>query len=370
MVEVNSMGTDGTVQVTYTSEGSVGGLDPGTLAAAIRWNPQATVPPGAPEPPALPPPGTAPLTGGTCVSATSSIVCTFPFPASLQDSGYLLNGTYQVTASASDCPVAGIKLGCVPGTAPAQNFSVANPATPPAGKPKATLVAGSTSMVTISWAPSPEPDVVGYQVFRADGSFACSLSTFPAPSDYSCVDSPPADGSYAYHVVAHRWGPTYSKDVGAEPASAASSPSNSVSVTGTAANVTTTTVAGGGATTLGPPGFTATKLPNISPKSSSGTGNFKASPNPAAALPATPTTADPGFNPLLPYQRTTTSDPGTTDPAVIAAPPLTPKKSSSSIGTIAVVGAGLLVAVIALHGLWLRGEVRRSGALEVLEPER
>jgi hypothetical protein len=33
------------------------------------------------------------------------------------------------------------------------------------------------------------------------------------------------------------------------------------------------------------------------------------------------------------------------------------------------VGAGVLVTVIAMHGLWLRSEVRRSGALEVLEPE-
>ncbi|MDQ1417506.1 MAG: hypothetical protein QOF81_3119, partial [Acidimicrobiaceae bacterium] len=49
--------------------------------------------------------------------------------------------------------------------------------------------------------------------------------------------------------------------------------------------------------------------------------------------------------------------------------PVTAHKGKTSVGTIAVVGAGLLIAVIALHGLWLRSEVRRSGTLEALEPE-
>ncbi len=44
-------------------------------------------------------------------------------------------------------------------------------------------------------------------------------------------------------------------------------------------------------------------------------------------------------------------------------------KGKTSVGSIAAIGAGLLVAVIALHGLWLRSEVRRADALEPLDPE-
>jgi hypothetical protein len=54
----------------------------------------------------------------------------------------------------------------------------------------------------------------------------------------------------------------------------------------------------------------------------------------------------------------------------VAAPAAPATKGKTSVGTIALIGAGLLVGVIALHGLWLRSEVRRTPVLEVLEPDR
>jgi hypothetical protein len=166
-------------------------------------------------------------------------------------------------------------------------------------------------------------------------------------------------------VVAVRWGGNY--DAASEKASAPSADSASVTVPGPPA--TTTTV--GSTTTLpplGPAGFVPKAVPG---KLGGGTGGgvlHAPTPGtlaaPSADNPAT--AADPGFQPLLPYGATTTVP---SDPAVLSAPPVAPHKGKTSVGTIAVIGAGLLVAVIALHGLWLRAEVRRPTPLEALDPD-
>jgi hypothetical protein len=86
------------------------------------------------------------------------------------------------------------------------------------------------------------------------------------------------------------------------------------------------------------------------------------------ASAATATTIDPGFAQVLPYGPSTAPD-TTAKPTVAAGPQIPGPKGKNSVKSIALVGAGVLVTVIAMHGLWLRNEVRRTGALEVLEPE-
>jgi hypothetical protein len=362
VVQVVSMnGANGTVRVTYSATKGI--LDLGSLSGTVTWSAPATVPAGAPEPV----PTSAPLINGKCAANTAStfVTCDFPFPAPLLDNKFLLNGSYQVTGSAQDCV---LSLNCTQGTGTHPAFPIANPPTAPTNV-KSELAANN-SAVKISWTPSPEPDVTGYQVLRADGSVACQLAMVPVPEEYACTDTPTKDGSYAYYVVAHRWAPGYSTAVKDQPASKASETTKAVAVVGTSAN-TTTTVPGGGTGNLGPPGFTGKVTPGKTLAPGAGANGLKIAPgSPAVVVPDTPTTPDPGFSPSLPYGAKPPQDPGTitADPSPLAAP-VAPHKGKTSVGTIAVVGAGLLIGVIALHGLWLRSEVRRTPVLEVLEPE-
>jgi hypothetical protein len=360
VVQVVSMNNaDGTIRVTYSA--TKGLLDLGSLSGTVAWSPPATVPPGAPEPV----PTSAPLINGKCVgnNGNTFVTCDFPFPAPLLDNQFLLNGNYQVTGTAQDCLLG---LNCSQGTGSHPAFPIANPPAAPTNV-KAELQANN-SAVKISWSPSPEPDVNGYQVLRADGSVACQLATVPVPTEYACTDTPTKDGSYAYHVVAHRWGPGYSTAVKDQPASAASNTTKAVAVVGTSANTTTTVPGGTG--TLGPPGFTGKVTPGKTVAPGTGSSGLKIAPgSPAVVSPETPVTPDPGFSPSLPYGAKPPQDPGTTAASSPLAAPVAPHKGKTSVGTIAVIGAGLLIGVIALHGLWLRSEVRRSPVLEVLEPE-
>jgi len=363
-VAINSIDPDGTVNVTFTPEGPPipqPVMDPSTFAATITWKPAGAIPAGAP----VPSPTSGPMVKGTCTGGMGSpVTCDFSFPDAMRDNGFLLNGSYQVTATAKDCPLLVGGPNCTAGNADPQTYQIANPPSAPTNVK--TELAQNSSAVKISWTPSPEPDVIGYQVLRADNSVACSLTSEPTPAEYACTDTPTADGSYAYHVVAHRWAPGYSTAVKDQPASPPSAATKAVSVVGTTAN-TTTSVAGGTGT-LGPPGFTGKLTPGKAPSAGPGP-NLHLGANPAAVVPNTPTTPDPGFAATLPYGAQPTQTDPPTDSASLAAP-ATPAKGKTSVGTIALIGAGLLVGVIALHGLWLRSEVRRTPVLEVLDPER
>lgn len=359
--------TGGTVTVTWSANEPSGVVqESGAMAPTIlvAWN----LPPDIPVPSnaVQPNPTSAKETGSCTGSDTSTITCTYSWPTQLLVDGYVLNGTYQVTAEAYECSTLLAALGCV--NAPvsqsiATSVGAKNSPAPPTGVKAVPTADGS--QVTISWDPNPEPDIADYQVVRNDGTVVCTIgSTTPVPTSYSCTDAPPKDGSYSYEVVVFRYGATYTNTV-ANDAVTHSAPTTPVAVTGTSAN-TSTTVTGTGTGGLGSAGFTATPSPDKDAKSDTGSGTFNAAPAPAVVAPATATTIDPGFDPTLPYGTTLPPTPGT-NPTAIATP--STHKGGNSVGTIAAFGAGLLIAVIALQGLWLRAEVRRSGALEVLEPE-
>jgi hypothetical protein len=359
-VSVQTSETDGTIVVTWTP-GAGNTTSVNVDQPSLQWVQQTNAPTGAPFP------TLSPLRLSGACTGSSVVTCTYQWPPEMLFAGYVLNGTYSFSATADNCLAA--TLVCSKPATVTQPVPVANQPLAPT-LVKADVVPNSPS-VTVSWAPNHEPDVVGYEVFRSDQSFACEALTKsdkPPPSSYSCLDLPPKDGSYAYHVIAYRWGATYDTATENQVASVASATTKSVSVTGTSAN-TSTTVAGSGPGTLGPPGF------NVKPgtgKPATGTfpGAFKPTPGTAASVAGSdaPGNGDTGFAPTLPYGQqpsTTVSE----DPGSLAAPVVPAHKGKTSVGTIAVVGAGLLIGVIALHGLWLRSEVRRSGTLEVLEPE-
>ncbi len=357
-VQVAPAGTGGE-RATIVWTQTTGVFDSGNTYLAITWSPPTTIPTGAPQPPVV-----SDTVKGTCVaSGPSKFTCAYDWPADLMVNGYVLNGTYGVVGTANDCAIGviGCNSGNISGTT-----AVVNPPTPPTNV-KATVDTTSAT-VKVSFTPSPEPDLAGYRVFRNDGSQACQVSNYPPPpaGDISCVDSTSGGGKFSYHVVAVRWGANY--DPASEKSSASSAPSAPVTVAGPPA--TTTTVRTG--TTLpplGPPGFIPKPTPGRLGAGIGAGGVFHSTPGTRPALSGdNPANAsDPGFQPLLPYGQASTTIAG--DPTALSAPPVAPHKGKTSVGTIAVIGAGLLVAVIALHGLWLRAEVRRPTPLEALDPE-
>lgn len=299
-------------------------------------------------------------------------VCTFAWPADLTSNGYILNGTYKISASAIQCNTL-LFLCSTAYETPSQTKEVAIPAKPPTNV-KAVL-APNQADTAITWDPSPEPDVQGYRVSRVSGGnstdfYQCRLPTVPStpaipacPATLSATDVAPGGGTYTYQVLAYRYGATYAST----PLEAKSAASKSVTVPGPPA-VTTTTVKGAGSTSTagGLPAFGAFNN-KVTPVKPAGTGtNSFAAPGPAISVPGAP---DPGFQPVLPYQPAGNSNNSpTSDPAVVGQTSPAPK-GKGTVRSIALIGAGLLVAVVAFHGLWLRSEVKRASVLEVLEPE-
>jgi len=365
-IQIGPMAADGSVHVTYTDPSTQGtqSVDLNSLTLTYKWDPTTTGPAGVPTPPSPSSP-----VAGSC-TGSGPVTCTYAFPATMMDGTYVLNGNYQLVAMGKDCPL-GVDLGignCSAISSVTQSDGLNNPATTPTDVIATTGPKGAAP-VTISWTPSPEPDVAGYYVYRSDGSVACTLSEFdPPPAATSCQDTNPGGGTFTYTVKAARFGTSYaSADLVIGNASAAS---ESVTVTGPPA--TTTTVPKSSSTTLpslGPSGFKPVVVPTKIPTTGgSGSKGLSALPAGASSSATTPSTSGGGYNPLLPYGSIPQpASPTTLDPAAISVP--APPHKGSSIETIAVVGAGLLVAVLALHGLWLRSEVRRAGTLEPLDPE-
>ena len=341
--------TGGPFTVTWTPGLKTDSVQRETVT--IAWTRPATIP-------NIPTPGPGPFTvRGSCVPGVLvPTVCTYQWPPELISAGYVLNTTYQVVASAQDCLV--LTTNCTNNTI-TPSLAVAFPPAPPANVQAVTAHGGSQA--TITWDPNPEPDIVGYEVFR-DATLIAQVKITPSTAT-TYTDVPTKDGTYLYSVKALRYGPTYANSVVSDPTPAPAP----VKLTNTASNPTTTTstTKPGGATGTLPPVLNSSKPP-------SGHTSLNASPTVGGAValsPTAPTSVDPGFQPVLPYTQPQATDPNTTDPAVISAPP-SHKAGNKSVAAIAAVGAGLLVAVIAMHGLWLRSEVRRAGTLEVLDPDR
>lgn len=358
-VSATSSEMSGTITITWTPSKSVDTVTPGP--ANLAWQPQGS---GAPPDPATIPTQSAPLEGCSPGNLGQPVVCTYSWPSSLLNNGYVLNGQYTLTASAKECLIV---VGCstVTSVTPTPIIGVANPAVAPTGV-KAALVPGSNpEAIQVSWAPNPEPDIVGYVVYSGTSTtpFCMVDSSAAHPLTYSCQGIPTKNGNYSFHVVAYRYGSTFSDQIAKQVAGAFSANTPNVSVTGITAPVTTLPVTN----TLGNIGVVTGPAKN---GATSGAGRTSgtiilAVPSIPSVASTTTTTVGGDFSPVLPYG-TTSSTNSTIDPSALSVPS---KHKGSSVATIAAVGAGLLVATIALHGVWLRSEVRRSGQLEPLDPE-
>ncbi|MGH9125943.1 MAG: hypothetical protein ACRDZ8_14630 [Acidimicrobiales bacterium] len=353
-VSATSSEMSGTITITWTPSKSVDTVTPGP--ANLAWQPQAS---GAPADPAPIPTQSASLEGCSPGNLGQPVVCTYSWPSSLLNNGYVLNGQYAVTTSAKECLIV---VGCSTVSSVTQTIGVENPAVAPTGV-KAALVPGSNpEAIQVSWTPNPEPDIVGYVVYSGTSTTPfCQVNSSPAnPLSYSCQGIPTKNGNYSFHVVAYRYGNTFNDQVAKQVAGASSANTPNVSVTGITAPVTTLPVTN----TLGNIGVVTGPAKNGTTSGAGRTSGTVILAVPSVASTTT-TTLGGDFSPVLPYG-TTTSTSSTVDPSALSVPT---KHKGSSVATIAAVGAGLLVATIALHGVWLRSEVRRSGQLEPLDPE-
>lgn len=70
----------------------------------------------------------------------------------------------------------------------------------PAGVPTGLNVSTSSGSVLLEWAPNPEPDILGYEVQRGDGTTFAPV----AHSEATAFEDPVEPGTYSYRVVAIR----------------------------------------------------------------------------------------------------------------------------------------------------------------------
>jgi hypothetical protein len=149
-------------------------------------------------------------------------------------------------------------------------------------------------------------------------------------------------------------------------------------------STTSTTVVGGGGPSTGPTTTTKLLAPGLKPPSNYTPSKLDLSAF-AAALNAakakhggnndnggitSASEADNGYKSQLPYGSpppNTAEDGG----SQAASPPLTRASTNGkdNVRTAAAVAGGLLAIVLAMHGMWLRAEVKRASLLEAVEPE-
>lgn len=328
------------------------GLDPDSHPQDMNFEvtlSQTGAPTGAPSPTAVP-------TSVRCnQSSSSQWDCSEPWP--LFKDNYVLNGTYQVTVSGT--AYRDLTASRSPSQTAATTIKVANPPVPTKNV-AAALQPDST--VKITWDPSPEPDVFAYAVFRSkngqpttevDYCDVTAGSAHPCPSPLSRVDGASGGGVFSYQVLAYRYGATYS---GTDAVSAASTATKAVTVPG-------------------PPAPTTTIAPSSPPATSATVALGGAARLPAATFPAVSPT--PGSPPIIGGSSAATlpadppvQPPAPSDPAAVGKTASAPADNGShhSVGSWGAVAAALLLVVLAMVGLWVRGQVKQAGILEPLEP--
>jgi hypothetical protein len=253
----------------------------------------------------------------------------------------------------------------------------------PPKKPTGVKATTSNGVVTISWSNAGrEPDLIAYEVRRTkqgSNDYVTVKDGLVRPTTSSVSDTPP-EGAYRYQVIAYRpdvEAGAVSSDATAEvtaPATAgATTGAGTSGSTGTAGG--TSSSAGGDGTSAGS-GSTATTRPAITTGGAGGTvelSNFAAALN---ARRSTPTTRveppDPGYEETLPFH-VAGDEPAVGSPDELGAGEdaglgqrlvADPDARRRSLGFVAF---GLILFVLAMTGLFVKGEVNRADELEALD---
>ncbi|MEO7836512.1 MAG: hypothetical protein ABIS21_02585 [Acidimicrobiales bacterium] len=291
----------------------------------------------------------------------------------VKEIGY--NGEYEATVSAS-ASQPGLELlgghGPLPGRA-TRGFVVAVPPVPPADV--RTAIDPATRVVTLSWKPNPEKDLVGYLVQRnGDVPRPIGVTTF---TDTTTAN---AGGEYVYRVQAVRNGRTAESGLTSDPVTATATVP---SPPGTDVTVPPGGAAAGGTGTAG--GTTGTTIASNKPGSltTSGTidlSGFTSIQSQARRAAPRVVENDPGFKGALPFNTTNTTrlvgDEQSAEAVGRAAggeDTEVRELGAAAAGndrqqSAAFLAGGLLATVLLMHVLWIKGEVQRE-PLEVLVPE-
>jgi hypothetical protein len=276
-----------------------------------------------------------------------------------------------------------------------RDFFVDAPPAPPADVRPA--IDPETRVVTVTWKPNAEKDLVGYFVQR---NGAAPIAT--AETSFTDASTANAGGTYTYKVQAVRRGATADQGRTSDPVTAtANVPDPPGPPTTVAGGTTATTTPGAGGTTATtapgaagggtgtgstPGGTTGTTLAASSPGALTKSGTIDlsgfSSIQSQARRPAPRVVErDPGFTSTLPFDTTNTTrlvdgeqagaaEPGRAaggdDPEVreLGAEDASNNRQQSA----AFLAAGLLATVLLMHLLWIKGEVQRE-PLEALVPE-
>lgn len=268
----------------------------------------------------------------------------WPWPSTLTDQSFVLNGTYQVvtcfTYQDGNCTQ--------PDT---QSIGLAVPPDPP----QKVTASSSGSAVTLSWqAPSQTPpDLAGYTVSRnGTAVYTCSIDGLAAGVDTSCpssltVTDHPGDGSYTYTVAALRLGAA-GDDLISSPA--VEDGGGEVVVPGSSAGQ-----GGSGGQTVGSSpviGSVGTVAPSTSPTvatTPSGTATVETLPGESGQ--------DPTVASVPQNLRYPTSDPVTGKSASALSLKVDQPPTRTDLVPAGVLALGLIVLAIAAHFLYLRVEL-------------
>jgi hypothetical protein len=332
--------------------------------------------------------GQANMTNGTVDWVRLTIESTqgYPVPAARTTNGgssslsfswtppLAYNGTYKVTALAQGTD--GIDLNGPEQAAAARTFVLQIPPVAPSSVTAAPNQVKRT--VTLSWANNPEPDIVGYGVYRKEGDTFVARKILQADQTTYVdeIGNLPAN-TYKYQVFAAR------KNAAGDNLVVSAPTLTSAKVTSSPAPPTTTTAPVSGSGSISGKGGTTTTAPGTKPTTLATHGKTDLSgfaallPTGGAKLPNVRSTPppDPGFKGALPFDgkagetsvegsRTQSND----DQALGGTLASSNDQEPSSLRFMA---AGLLVTVVLMHLLWLRDEVNREPlpAVVVDEPE-
>ena len=268
-----------------------------------------------------------------------------------------------------------------PGTS--ADLSVAIPPAPPSEV--RALVNAETRVVTVTWNPNAEEDMLGYAVLRTRaGGQPEQVGTVEHPKNsFADTASAEAGGEYTYQVLAVRAGATDKEPV----ASAASVVKTSVPdpppppTTAPPAGSGTTVVAGTPTTAAS---GTASTVPSGSPGALATSGKVdlsgfttiqnqtrRSAPRPAPEV-------DTGFQSTLPFdipegEQQAEAEEGGELGEIAADSPQLRELGSEDDGaerhrSLAFLAAGLLATVLLMHVLWVKSEVEKV-PLEAVAPE-
>ena len=272
-------------------------------------------------------------------------------------------------------------------------FNVDAPPVAPTGV--SASVNSKTRVATVSWAPNPEPDLVGYEVERESPS--SGWTSFAVTDKTTVTDAATTEegGTYRYHVRALR----QSAQQGALNASEYSGTA-SVRVSEPPATTTTTSArsSGGGSGGSGGSGGGngETSGGGSDPDGGTGSGGGTSAGSSGSrgfGSPALATTGkvdlddfsalleksrgdaggeaeDEGtFEGKLPFKGRSGGGDGDDDAADEALGESPASDSTGNLQAMGFLAGGLLATVLLMHVLWVRSEVNRAEALEALVPE-